>query len=362
MKQISIDGGVLKDIILEVKHVLLTEKLKPTTFLIQRIKRTNQYSFSLKADRMLTENSKEVDEFISNLNNFIDQYFKPTVTAYYDLPDVREVEINSTISNYKVVFENSVRSVYFETATVDTSVLIKRLQINLNNISSIQTLQPQRSLFNEFELVYSKETYRRMKFIDRFSTVVQPNIEYVINDLVVFLKLINDFKRLPSSPTFLLSMTFSLESSTMLHTIGGKYTNYTDLEYSPSTGFRESTTEYLGYNLDFVLSVLSGHLNTIDFKKKKTQSNRPVTDAQFRVQAHFSMGNSETLQGIDYAVNCARTLLGNADLTNVKSVSIALNSNEKCSDNSPKILSAMELPPIHKPSTIVHIKNLNLVS
>lgn len=284
MKQISIDGGILHEVIQEAKHVLLTEKLKPSTFLIQRIKRTNQYSFSIKADHMLTENSKEVSTFISSLNNFVEKHFRPTVAAYYDLPDVREVEINSTVSDYKIILESSERSVYFETSTTDTSVLVKRLQINLNNISSIQSSRQQLSSFNEFELVYSKDSYRRMKFIDRFYNVVDPMIEYSIDDLVVFFKCINNFKQLPSSPTFLLSMKFSLEPDSMLNPIGGKYTNYLDLEYSPSTGIRESMTKYLDTNLESVLNKLSCHLYSIDFKKKRFNAidQLPMQSSEYR--------------------------------------------------------------------------------
>lgn len=361
MKQISIDGGILNDVIHEAKNVLLTEKLKPSTFLIQRIKRTNQYSFSIKADHMLAENSKEVNAFISNLNNFVDKYFRPTVAAYYDLPDVREVEINSTVSDYKLILEDSERSVYFETSTTDTSVLVKRLQINLNNISSIQSSRQQLSSFNEFELVYSKDSYRRMKFIDRFASVVDPKIEYAINDLVVFFKCINNFTQLPSRPTFLLSMRFSLETDSMLNPIGGKYMNYLDLEYSPSSGFRESMTKYLDTNLESVLNKLSCHLNSIDFKKKKIQRNQSVTDSKFRVQANFLMGHSESAHGLNFAVNCTNTLLTDADLTSLESVSIALTPDEASGDSNTHVLNSLKLPPIHKPSTVVHIKDLNLV-
>lgn len=73
------------------------------------------------------------------------------------------------------------------------------------------------------------------------------------------------------------------------------------------------------------------------------------------------MGHYESEQGLYYAVNCMNTLLTDADLTSLESVSIALTPDEVSGDSNTHILSSMKLPPIHKPSTVVHIKDLNLV-
>lgn len=362
MKQISIDGSNLSDVIQEAIYALQVNKLNPTKFLIQRIKRTNQYSFSIKAEQVQHENRTEINSFTKNLNKFVSKYFTPTVKAYYALPDVREVEINSMVSNYEIVKENSSRSVYFESSTADTNVLLKRLQINLNNISKIQALEPRLSSFNEFELVYSKESYRRMKFIDKFSRTLEPKIEYAINDLVVFLKSINKFKDLPSRPTFLLSMMFSLETGSMLHPISGKYTNYSDLEYIPNpVGFNSKTVEFLDTNLENVMQMVSGHLTSIDLKKKKAQRNQLNTQTKFRVQANFSMKYIETNKGLSDAVDCANSLLTDADLTCLDLVSIVLNSDMGNEVNKPTILNSSKFPSLHKSSTIIHIKDLNLV-